>query len=286
MAYKIKYQISREDENAFIDTFRDQWSEEQLMAVQGGSRSPTFYIDPSTLPDPDTINPRTDPEIARKVILTPKSSLRVAERPFVLPLVEFLNTAKKNIPPEIQILNKQYDIYLIKYGVDAKPVGKEKFSELELQMDYPNDQGFQTYSIIPDTEIEERFSARTDVTVGLDPNLKFKVPDINLGQGFALGGDVHLSTESEFILHWNYKLLSAKVVAVGIRSSYVEWTIKKPNQMIGSVELSTVLCVPKSIKKLPIEVTGYYRLERGILWWQRETQMNISSMKPIIINLP
>lgn len=286
MAGSILYDVSADEERAFLGEFGRYLNDAQLRSIATGARSLTHKIDTSTLPNPDTVDPKTDPVNAYNILMNPKSTLRVGERPFVLPLLSYLTTAQRQVPADIQVLSQQYDIYLIKYGVDAKPKGKEKFAEVELVLDYPNDQGFLTYSMAPDTELEEKFSAKTKVKVGLDTSLKFRVPDVPIQPGMSVGGGVDVSNESDFVLYLEYKLLAAKVIALGMSSSYVEWTIKKPLQMIGSVGLATVLCVPKGIKKLPINVKGYYCLKRGILWWQRETKIDINGIKPIIVPLP
>lgn len=278
---KIQYTVEA-DEEAFLKEFGTYGTDKQFGISSAGFKGP---VDVSTLPDPDTVDPKTDPATARNILLNPKSTLHIAERPFVFPLVPYLTAAQQQVPHEIRLLKDQYNIYLIKYSVDAEPEGKEKFTRLELRLDYPDKQGFLTHSMAPDTKLEERFSTKVKITTGLDYNLNF-IPGITLKPGKAVGGGVELAVEAGFLLHWEYKLLVAKVIALGKSSSHVKWIIKKPNQMIGSIALATVLCVPKGTKELPITVEGSYRLERGFWWWHRETTVNIKSSEPIIVQLP
>ena len=287
MASKIHYTVSPEEEQAFISEFGQYWSNDQLDAVRTSSKGGLSTRAISRLPDPDTVDPKAEPVAAQQIVMNPQSTFTLGERPFVLPVLSYLSAAGKQVPPEIQVLKEQYNLYLIKYGVNAKPRGKETFAEVELRLDYPDDKGFLTYSIIPDTEIEERLGIKSNVRVGLDTSFKVTVPDVDLMPGLMkLGGGVELAAENDLIFHWEYKALSARVIAIGIKSSYVEWTIRKPKKMIGSVELSTVICVPRSVKELPITVKGCYRLERGIWWWKRETPILINSPRPIIVSLP
>jgi hypothetical protein len=281
---KIQYTV-QSDQEAFLEEFAVHWTDEQFDRVTAGLRG-RATIDVSTLPDPDTVDPKKDPVTARNILLNPKSTFKIGEQPFVLPLLPYLTAAQQQVQPEIQVLKEQYNLYMIKYGIDAKPQDKERFSKVELRLDYPDRQGFITFSMIPDTELEERFSAQAKIKVGLDPYLKFKVPDIPLEPGSAVGGGVELATTAGFLLHWDYKPLAAKVIALGKKSLYAEWTIEKPKQMAGSVELATILCVPKNVSELPITVEGYYCLERGIWWWQRETTVKIKSSEPIVVQLP
>jgi len=100
-----------------------------------------------------------------------RPKLRIFEQPFVLPLLPYLEEAEQAIPPEIRILCQQHDFYLIKYGFDALPQGKERFTKVDIHIDYPDDQGFLTRDLVPDTQIEERFRAEGKVTVALDPHM-------------------------------------------------------------------------------------------------------------------
>jgi hypothetical protein len=281
---KIQYAV-QPDEEAFLKEFEGFWTDEQFDLVTSGFKS-TFTIDPLMLPDPATVDPKTDPVTARNILLNPKSTFRIFEQPFVLPLLPYFAAAKQQVPPEIEVLKNQYDLYLVKYGVDVNPQGKEKFAKVDLHLDYPMGQGFFTLSMIPDSELVERFSAKSKITVGLDPHLNFKVPDINLKPGVEVGGGMRLAVESDLLIHWEYTMLTANVIALGAKGSYVQWIIEKPKQMVGSVELATVLCAHKGLKELPVTVTGYYRLERGIWWWQRETTVDINSIEPINVHLP
>jgi hypothetical protein len=282
---KIKYNVSVKEEEAFIAEFGKFWNDQQKRSIASGSRDP-FPVDVSTLPDPNTVDPKTDAATARNILLNPKSTFDIGERPFVLPLLPYLSSTGHQVPAEIRLLSEQFDLFLVKYGVDATPQGKEKFAEVKLSLDYPDNQGFLTYSMIPNTELEEIFVAKGEGAVGLDLNLKFKVPEIPVQPGLVIGAGITASSKSNILLNLEYKALVAKVIAVGVNSSYVRWTIRKPQQMIGSVGFTFVLCVPQGRKELPITVEGYYCLERGILWWQRETRVEIKSDKPIVVKLP
>ena len=94
----------------------------------------------------------------------------------MLPLLAYFKKSKLAAPPDIAILAKQYDFYLVKYGLDAVPRGKERFESLEFRVDYPADQLY--LSMTPDTELETKFSARSSVTVGVSTSLSFQLPAV------------------------------------------------------------------------------------------------------------
>lgn len=236
--------------------------------------------------DPDEVNPREDPEMARRILEKPQSRLTNFEHPFVLPLLPYLTAAKEKIPPDIKVLIDQYDLYLIKYSFGAMPRGKEKFTELDLYLDYPDQQGFLTHTLIPNTELEEWFSASVKGSVALNPNLEVGVPNINLAPGVGVGGGFRASTEAEFLLHWTYKVFRAKVIARGKNSSYAQWVIKKPERMVGDIDFSTVICVPKGTKQLPVTVSGNFLLNRKIKWWKKKDFPYKITAETKIVRLP
>lgn len=281
---KIIYKVSADLEEAFVEAFEADWTDQQFDLVTSGFKRIEMDQELS-LPDPDAVDPRAEPVTARNVLLNPKSLFRIGEQPFVFPLVKYLEAAEQQIPPEVKVKKDECDFYLVKYGVDVKPEGKEKFTKVLLHLDYPAEKGFLTYSMMPDTELQERFGAEAKVTLGLDPHLKFRVPDVELEPGVAVGGGVEVAAEAGFLISLSYRPVEAELVALGEKSSYVEWHVEKPKRMIGSVEFATVLCVPKGTQELPLTVDGHYTLERGILWWQRDTKVEFSTPKPIMMKL-
>lgn len=281
---KIRYKFTADLLKSFIETFEEDWTHTQFDAVTSNYKSSVQALS-LDLPDPDAVDPRADPVTAQNILLNPKSVFRIGEQPFVLPLLEYLEAVEHQIPPDIKVLKEKGAFYLIKYGIDVKPEGKEKFTKILLHLEYPTNQGFLTYSMTPDTELEEKFSAKAKVKVGLDSHLKFRVPDIELKPGVGVGGGVEASAETNFLINLSYTPVEAKLVALGEKSSYAEWHVEKPKRMIGSVEFSTVLYVPKDTQELPLTVDGYYILERGIGWWKRDTKVEFSTPVPIIMKL-
>jgi hypothetical protein len=279
---KIHYSVQLEEE-IFLKEFGAYWTDEQFDVLTSGFKG-SILKDPSVLPDPNSVDPRTDPIVARNSLLNPKSTFSIAEQPFVLPLLSYLTAAQQQVPSEIQVLKEQYNLYLIKYSIDANPQEKEQFTRVELHLDYPT--GHLTFSMIPDTTVEETMNARSKTKVALDPHLKFAIPDVILKPGVSVGGGIEVATDTTFLLSWEYRPLRAKVIALGAKSSYAQWIIEQPKQMIGSIELVTVLCVPKGVREMPIEVKGSYRLARGIWWWQRETIVAVKTDVPILVPLP
>ena len=109
---KISFKIQL-DEEEFIREFGEHWTDEQFNAFTAGLKG-LSDIDSSSLPEANKIDPREDPFAARKILLSPKSTFRIGEAPFVLPLLEYLNASGQKVPPEIQVLKDQQKFYLIK----------------------------------------------------------------------------------------------------------------------------------------------------------------------------
>jgi hypothetical protein len=144
-------------ESEFLDEFDADLSDEQLGFLTSPFRS---GIPAVGLPDPDTVDPREEPEIALTILQSePESLLEMGEKPFILPLMRYLEAAEQAPPPAVKVLSEQYDIYLVMYRLSAVPVGKDRFTSLALRVDYADDAGFVTYSLTPDTELEEKFAA-------------------------------------------------------------------------------------------------------------------------------
>jgi hypothetical protein len=265
-------------------------SKPNIMLPKEQGRSPNKAGPKSSKPtikitNPDMINPKTDPITAQTIIQNPpKDRLTLGEQPFVFPLLQLFAASKQEIPPEIEVLKNQYNIYLIKYGITANPEGNEKITKLDIHLDYPNE--FLTYNMTPDTKLEEKFRAYANVETKLDTHLNFGAFEFKPIPGVDVGAGVQSSVEAGFLLHWEYKLLKAKVVAGGVHSSYAHWIIDKPEQMVGDIPFCMVLCIPKDIKELPFTVKGYYLLHRGIKWWDHDTPINIESDGTIIVKLP
>lgn len=94
------------------------------------------------------------------------------------------------------------------------------------------------------------------------------------------------SSDAGLVLNWSYRTLGAEVLALGSRSSYAERVIRQPERMVGSVELAAVVCVPRGATELPLRVTGHYMLARGLIWWGRETRVDIASVDWLRVPLP
>lgn len=280
---KIQYSMQPQLNDEFINEFEAAWTDAQFNLLTSGFKG--VQPDPATLPDASNVDPRTDPVTARSILLNPKSVFRIGEQPFVLPLLAYLEAAEQKVPPEVKALRENQSFYLIKYGIDVKPENKEKFVKVLLHLEYPAKQGFLTFSMLPDTEVEQNFGAQAKITVGVDPHLKFRVPDVNLQPGLSVGGGIQAATDASFLLNLSYHPLQAKLVALGEKSSYVEWHIENPARLLGSVEFSTIVSVPKGTKSLPLNVKGHYTLERGILWWQKETRIDFRTDDPILLTL-
>ena len=268
-------------DQAFLEEFGHHLNDAQIDAITSGFRA---NINAEQLPDPNDIDPVADPVTALAVVRSsPQSKIELGEKPFVLPLIPYIKAAGEAIPPDVKLLSKQYDCFLIKYGLNAVLQDKERFVKVEFKVDYPKEQ--VTYSLAPNTELEEKVSARIGATIGIDPHLGFRVPDVDLGS-INVGGGASAGIDTGFFYEWEYKPLQAKVITTGAKSSYAQWIINEPKRMIGDIEFSTVMLVPREQQEMTFTVTGQYDVSRGILWWNRVTPMLLRTKEPMTIPLP
>jgi hypothetical protein len=267
---------------AFIDEFGADLDEAHLDALtSGGFRSAP---NPEVLPDPETVDPVQDPQLALAILKTrPASEIVPAEQPLILPLVPYLRKSKQPIPPDIAVLAKQYDFYLVKYGLDAIRRGKERFESLEFRVDYPAQQ--LTITMTPDTELETRFSARSSVRVGVNASLSFQVPEIAVAPVASLGGGAGADVATNLIYSWDYRVLRAEVIATGAKSSYSQWIINRPQELVGALECAAVLRVPVGAKELSFSISGSYAVRSGIAWWKRRPTRTFRTRESLVLPL-
>lgn len=280
-SYKVSVDQNAVDED-FFNTFGSQLSDAQIDQLTSGFRGPQV----SGEIDPASIDPLSDPVAARTVLFEPpKSELEPSERPFVLPLVQYLDAADQHIPPDIKVLNRQWDFYLVRFGLNAIPRAKERFGEVELRFSYHEEDGCLSFSLNPDSELEDRFAARASVTFGITPSLGFSIPSIQANH-FRAGGDASADLDLGLIYKWECKPLRARVVATGVKSSYARWIISASEPLIGSVELSVVLGAPKGRDVLRYEISGRYEIDRGWAWWKKKIPVTLRPSKMVSIVLP
>lgn len=280
----ITYRVSPDEEEAFIQRFQSSWTDEQFDFMTSGYKSAGGEDAP--LPDADSVDPQTQPEVARRILLSPQSKLEVRERPFVLPLLRYLEAASSDVPPDVRLLAEQYDLFLVRFAADAQPVGKERIRKLRVRFGYPTQPPFLTLRLIPDTVLEQRFAARNEVTLGLRAGLTFDVDELASAVGLPVTGAVEAGVNSGFIYRWTYQPLHATILASGQNSSFAAWELVRSPTLIGRIDLAVVLCTPKGAVTLPLDVQGSYELERGIWWWQRATTVEFNAPTPLAVQLP
>jgi hypothetical protein len=282
---KFMYRIPAEEEEAFIREFESVWTDEQLDLVTSGFKG-TGLAPRGDARLPETVDPRTDPLTARNILLNPTSTIAPSERPFVLPLLAYLDAAGEKIPADVRLLSRQCLLYLLKYSIDAQPSERERFTNVELRLDYGGGGPIVTHSMTPDTTFEKRVAASVNVKAALDPHLKFKPTDLTPIPGVSVGGGIELGADSEFLLQFEYRPVVAKIVALGTNSSFARWIIEKPERLVGNIPFAIVMRVPHGTRQIALTVKGSYRLERGLWWWQRETTVEFATPDPIVVELP
>lgn len=285
-ASRLRYEVDP-DEEAFLGAFSPSWTDEQLDLMTSGFKSPPRVGGRAgDLPDGDEVDPRTDPELARRILLSPRSRLVVGEQPFVFPLLPLLADARGQVPAAIELLAEQYDLYLLQFTVEADPQGRERITALELTYRYPDDEAFRTYRLLPDTTVEERFAAGTQVQVGLRAGLEFDLADIPGADILPVDAAAQADVGGQILVRWRYTVQRALIRASGQGSGYASWSIAPRPSLLGRVDLAVVLCAPKAAHTLPLMVEGEYRIARGITWWERATVVKIGTDEALPLILP
>jgi len=220
-----------------------------------------------------------------QAIVSPKTKLLPYQKALALRVDSLFRNTGQEVPPVLKTLSADYTPYLLSYGFDAKPEGGDKFRRVSLKLVFVASNQFTTYDLSPNTTLEKTFSATTDARLGVNAELKFAavlpVPPI-----VKAGADVDAGLKTTAQVNWEYSLLRAKVLATGFQSDFAEWDIKDPKRTIGTVPLGVILLAPKKAKRLHVAVSGSYALDRGILLWNRPTQVKFASTQNLLVRLP
>lgn len=270
-----------EDEQA-LQQFSIEWLHMFDSSLKPG-RTPfdatkSFYTgyDPSAYKEGTSLPP--GPVEKAKVferIKAVNSSMKPNEEPIAFPLAPYYKQLITPMPFEIQQLSLTHNLYLLCYGFDLEPAKGEQIVKVILRLKYPAGTSFLTYSMSPDTDIEQTTLAHAKVVLGLDPTLKFRIPEIAPAPGIKVGGGVSVGADIGVLLKWEYRVLKAKVIATGVLTGGAKWEMVREG-LLGSVPVWAVIRAPKRSRTLRISVDGWFQVKKNVLHWLRSREVDVA----------
>jgi hypothetical protein len=241
-----------------------QWWHEQDKGEGKGPRKKYRWGQPHPPSDPRHVpTPLTDEERLDSLRKQVKE-IRSAVVPFGEPLVYsfedcFAGSALK-LPVGLAPVGPKDQVCLLSYGFDLRPDEDEAITRIKPKLTYRAPAGL-TYSMIPNTELEERFRAQSNVELGFTGKFGAGVPGVSIAPFVQVAGQANAEAETSLLWRWRYRILKAKVLAYGKQSEFAEWDIARDG-LVGQLELQVILRLPRKAKKLTLEVSGSYSVKK------------------------
>ena len=193
----------------------------------------------------------------------------------ILPLKSLFAIGSPAITPEIAYLSEDNDFYYARQILHAEPKANERITEVRLRLAFPPASRLLNWAMWPTTQLESTIAAGLKVDVVLNAGLEFEIPDYPLVPGVSLGAGVRADAGGQFLLHREWRRIKARVLATGKQDDFAQWSIRKTQEFMGDVEFLILLCAPKSIRRTPIELTGWYKIRPH--WFQRSVRVDMEA---------
>ncbi|HYQ77963.1 MAG TPA: hypothetical protein VEP91_02510 [Solirubrobacterales bacterium] len=242
-----------------------QWWYEQDKGEEKGARDKAYrWGQPHPPSDPRHVHiPLTEEQrldILRKQVREIRSVVVPFGEPLVYSFEDRLAGAALKLPANMAPVGPKHQVCLLSYGFDLRPDEDEVITRVKPKLTYSTPAGL-TYSMVPNTELEERFRAQTNVELGFAGEFGAGVPQLSVAPFVQVAGQAHAKTETSLLWRWRYRVLKAKVVAYGTQSEFAEWDIARDG-LVGQLELHVILRLPRKAKKLALEVSGSYSVKK------------------------
>ena len=242
-----------------------QWWHEQDKGEEKGLRGKKYRwgqphppSDPRHVPIPLTDEQRLD--MLRNQVREIRSAVVPFGEPLVYSFEDRLAGAALKLPAGLAPVGPKDQVCLLSYGFDLRPDEDEVITRIKPKLTYSAPVGL-TYSMIPNTELEERFRAQANVELGFTGELGAGVPDLSVAPFVQIAGQANAKTETSLLWRWRYRVLKAKVLSYGTQSKFAEWDIARDG-LVGQLELQVILRLPRKAKKLTLEVSGSYSVKK------------------------
>jgi len=231
--------------------------------------------DPRYKPFPPTAEERLD--VFRDQIRTILSGVVPFQEPLLFSLDSKLLTAALQLPHGAQAIGPEDRVCLMIYGFDLRPHETETIVGVDPRLSYLRPKAL-TYSMVPNTDLEERFKAKANVDLAIAAKASAESPEIAVPPFIEVKAGARANVEGGLTWHWQYRVLKATVVNHGSQSGFAEWQISKDG-LVGPLELRAIIRVPKKARQLSMEITGGYRVKKRGLGWHRSRSATIDPIQ-------
>ena len=235
---------------------------EMLIPIQTHEEEVSEVVDVNRLKDErdDILNTYKDIIENRIVILSDGVE--------TVPLIPTLIAGKKEIAPEIKIMNKQmeydFDQVEIIFGALLEKDIYFKFVELNLKLEDSKSAGVRKarfFKLYPENKYQDVFKASFSGKVGIDAGLKFKIEvPLKIQEMFDIKIDpaIELKTEVDYDAG-EIKYRKAKIESIGESNSQAIWRYYMTHQDYVNDDYKTIVIL--KIPRETAELTLYAELK-------------------------
>ncbi len=221
--------------------------------------------------------------------------VRIGNRPIVTNLRKLLESIHSTLPPSINVLFKDKEVYTIVHAIGVTRLkGKGKVKELHYDAEMIGDKeawnSFQTVDLIPHTRFKETIRSNINFSGGLSisGNAIVDLPeDISnqlLQEYVSVGGalNLQLSNSNSFIGKFTYSLKYPVVISTGIASNGCHWVLKPDEEgtpLLGDQLLVQVISVPKGTDQITYNIKAIVIVAQGLLYKQSSKETNLAKVR-------
>lgn len=218
--------------------------------------------------------------------------VRLGNAPIVYNLKRLMELSNQALPPEIEILFEQRDIYLVTHAVGiARVSGRAKVKEVQYNAEVVDLPGAQTIDLLPNSKFKTVLGANASLqgAVRAAGSFSAAIPEelskALTGHNINLGGelDLELSANTQFVGKINFSIKLPLVQATGVSSNKCTWVLNPDaNPLLGDQLLVQTIAVPKGTIQLTYSVKGLIKVDKGLL---HKTESKETSTQTIQLNL-
>ena len=209
--------------------------------------------------------------------------VRLGNLPIVYNHREILESVHTSLPPNIQLLFKDVEIYSIVHAIGITRLkGKATVEEVHYTAEMVDDKGkvmqdAQTRDLIPHTRFKEVFSVSSNFkgVLSISGNAEVSIPgEITqhlLPEYISIGGamSLQLSNSNSFMGQFTYKLKFPVVISTGIATNTCHWVLwpnEDHNPLLRDQLLVQVVAVKKDISSLNYKIQGSVKVDKGLFY--------------------
>lgn len=181
-----------------------------------------------------------------------KDGIKVAPTAEILPLIPLYKLKKKEIPAEIQLFDKYYDFYWVRFVLKLFYPKGWKIDELNpIKVEFNSDESIAAkrpvaWDIVPSTKFREYI--KFDGTAGIDLDLRINIPlDPKTGLPIPKIGDIKAEVKTNLLILWEYSYKKASILSSGKQDFEPEWRITSGDsfELLNSGDLALNVILKK-----------------------------------------